>query len=339
MMMMARRFRRPTADLPQTNPAANPAVAAALPPDPPPVVTIPVMPIHPSQRRAELALVGVTFVWGATFVVVKGALQDSSTLLFLALRFSLATIALAAAFRPRPSGFDKTKPILAGGGILAGVLLFGGYLLQTLGLRSTTPSKSAFITGLCVVMVPVFSAILARRLPSSAVAVGVATATAGMALLTLRGPNLRMDVGDLLTLGGAAAFSLHIMVLGRLAPRLGFRTLALAQISTAAVLSLSTFWWVERPTVRWTPGLIAAVVVTGLLATAVAFSVQSWAQQYTTPTRTALIFAMEPVFAWITSFVVAGELLAPRAALGAILILAGILLVELKPWAAGDEQL
>jgi drug/metabolite transporter (DMT)-like permease len=286
--------------------------------------------VHPSRRRAELSLVGVTFVWGATFVVVKGALQDSSTLLFLALRFTLASVALAAAFRPLASRFNKTKPILAGG-VLAGVFLFSGYLLQTIGLRYTTPSKAAFITGLCVVMVPVFSALIARRLPDASVALGVATATAGMALLTLRGASLKMDAGDLLTLGGAAAFSIHIMLLGRLAPKLGFQALALTQIATAAVLALSTFWWVERPTVRWTPGLISALVVTGLLATAVAFSVQSWAQQYTTPTRTALIFAMEPVFAWLTSFVVAGEVLAPRAALGALLILGGILLVELKP--------
>ncbi len=285
---------------------------------------------HRSRRRAELALVGVAFVWGATFVVVKGALQDSSTLLFLALRFTLATVALAAAFRPLPSRFNKTKPILAGG-VLVGVVLFFGYLLQTVGLRYTTPSKSAFITGLCVVMVPVFSALVARRLPGASVGLGVATATAGMAFLTLRGSSLRMDFGDLLTLGGAAAFSVHIMLLGWLAPKLGFQALALTQVATAAVLGLSTFWWVERPTVRWTPGLIAALVVTGLLATAVAFSVQSWAQQYTTPTRTALILTMEPVFAWITSFVVAGEVLAPRAALGAVLILAGILLVELKP--------
>lgn len=298
------------------------------------------MTVHPSRRRAELALVGVTLVWGATFVVVKGALRDSSTLLFLALRFTLATVALAAAFRPltfgpllgrpHPQPFYKTKPILAGG-VLAGALLFSGYLLQTIGLRYTTASKSAFITGLCVVMVPLFSALVARQLPGASVGLGVATATAGMALLTLRGASLRMDFGDLLTLGGATAFSIHIMLLGRLAPKLGFQALALTQIATAAVLGLSTFWWVERPTVRWTPGLISALVVTGLLATAVAFSVQSWAQQYTTPTRTALIFAMEPVFAWLTSFVVAGELLAPRAALGAVLILAGILLVELKP--------
>ena len=293
------------------------------------------MVAHPSRRRAELALVAIACVWGATFVVVKEALRDSSTLLFLALRFSLATLALAAAFRPLPSRFDRTKPILAGGA-LVGIVLFFGYLLQTVGLRYTTPSKSAFITGLCVVMVPVFSAFVARRPPGASEALGVATATVGMALLTLRGASLKMEFGDVVTLGGAAAFSIHIILLGRFASKLGFQALALTQVATAAVLGLSTFWWVERPTVRWTPGLISALVVTGLLATAVAFSVQSWAQQHTTPTRTALILAMEPVFAWLTSFVVAGELLAPRAALGAVLILAGILLVELKPLARAD---
>jgi drug/metabolite transporter (DMT)-like permease len=285
----------------------------------------------PRQRRAELALVAITFVWGATFVVVKAALQDSTTLLFLALRFTLATVALTIAFRPLPSRFDKTKPILTGG-VLVGVFLFAGYLLQTVGLRYTTPSKSAFLTGLCVVMVPVFSALAGRRLPGASEALGVATATTGMALLTLRGASLKMEIGDLLTLGCAAAFSIHIILLGRFAAKLGFQALALTQIATAAVLALSTFWWVERPTVRWTPSLIAAILITGLIATAVAFSVQSWAQQYTTPTRTALILAMEPVFAWLTSFVVAGEVLAPRAAVGAVLILAGILLVELRPW-------
>jgi drug/metabolite transporter (DMT)-like permease len=283
-----------------------------------------------SRRRAELSLVAICFIWGATFVVVKEALKDSSTLLFLALRFTLATTALAVAFRPLPGRFNKTKPILAGG-ILAGVVLFSGYLLQTIGLRYTSPSKSAFLTGLCVVMVPVFLAVFERKVPAGAEVLGVVVATVGMALMTLRGATLFIAFGDLLTLGGAAAFSIHIIVIGHLARKLGFQALALTQIATAAVLALSTFWWAEPLAVRWTPALISALVITGLLATALAFSVQAWAQQYTTPTRTALIFAMEPVFAWLTSFVIAGEALSPRAALGAVLILAGIVLVELKP--------
>jgi drug/metabolite transporter (DMT)-like permease len=281
--------------------------------------------------RADLALVVISFIWGATFVVVKEALKDSSTLLFLALRFSLASIALAIIFRPLPSKFGKPKRVLAGG-VLTGILLFSAYYLQTLGLRYTTPSKSAFLTGLFIVMVPLFGALIARRLPSFSETLGILTATVGMGLMTLESWALTIAYGDLLTLGCAVAFSFHILLIGHLAPRLGFQPLALSQILTAAVLSLATFWWAEPPAIRWTPGLIGALVVTGLFATALAFSVQSWAQQYTTPTRAALIFALEPVFAWLTSYAVEREVLQPRATAGALMILAGILLVELKPF-------
>jgi drug/metabolite transporter (DMT)-like permease len=284
----------------------------------------------PPRYRAELALLVVSLIWGATFVVVKEALRDSSTILFLALRFTLASVALAAVFRPLPSRFATVKPILAGGG-LAGVLLFGAYTFQTMGLRYTTPSKSAFLTGLFVVMVPLFGAPIARKLPGPFEILGVAVATVGMALMTLTGASLRIEVGDLLTLCCAATYAFHLLLIGHLAPKLGFQALALTQVATAALLALATFWWVETPRVRWTPGLLAAVAITGLLATAFAFAVQTWAQQHTTPMRTAIIFALEPVFAWLTSFVVAGEMLSRRAAFGAVLILAGILLVELKP--------
>jgi drug/metabolite transporter (DMT)-like permease len=281
--------------------------------------------------RADLTLAFITLIWGSTFVVVKEALADCSTLLFLALRFSLAAVSLAIVFRPLPSKFTRLRLLLIGGG-LAGVCLFAGYVFQTLGLRYTTPSKSAFITGLSIVLVPVIGALVQRRAPSLSEALGVVTATAGMAMMTLPADSLRVEEGDLLTLACAVAFAAHILVVGHYAPQLGFQALTLVQIATAAVLSLASFWWVETPFIRWTPGVIAAVLVTGLLATALAFAAQAWAQQYTTPTRTALIFALEPVFAWATSFIVAGELLSRRATAGAALILAGILLVELKPF-------
>ncbi|HVX67154.1 MAG TPA: DMT family transporter, partial [Bryobacteraceae bacterium] len=140
---------------------------------------------------------------------------------------------------------------------------------------------------------------------------------------------LTIDKGDLVTVACAVAFALQILLVGHFVPKFGFQALTLVQVTTAAVLGAGTFWWIETPEVRWTPGLIAAVAITGLVATAFAFSSQSWAQQHTTPTRTALILALEPVFAWGTSFVVSGELLSTRATVGAGLILAGILIVEL----------
>lgn len=274
--------------------------------------------------RADLALVFITFIWGSTFVVVKGALADASTLLFLALRFTLAAAALALAFRVLPA-----RRYLHGG-ILAGFCLFAGYTLQTAGLRTTTASKSAFITGLCTVITPLLAASIERKVPRRPEILGVAIATAGLALLTLPGQTLTLSRGDLLTLGCAVAFAAQIVVVDWYSPRLGAPALALTQIATAALLTLATFWWVETPSVRWTPGLGFAVAVTALLATALAFSVQAWAQQRTGPTRAALIFALEPVFAWATAFALTGELLSPRGVLGAALILAGVLVVELR---------
>jgi drug/metabolite transporter (DMT)-like permease len=280
--------------------------------------------------RADLALVFITLIWGSTFVVVKQALADSSTVLFLALRFSLAALSLALVFRPLPSKFARPGPLLAGGA-LTGLFLFAGYVFQTLGLRLTTPSKSAFITGLSIVLVPALSAVVRRKAPHPSEALGVVIATVGLALMTLPGESLRIETGDLLTLVCALAFAGHILMVGHYAPKLGFQALTLVQIATAAALSLASFWWVETPMIRWSGGVIAAVLITGLLATALAFGVQAWAQQYTTPTHTAVIFALEPVFAWATSFVVAGELLSRQATAGAALILSGIFLVELKP--------
>ncbi|MCS7315468.1 MAG: DMT family transporter [Bryobacterales bacterium] len=282
--------------------------------------------------RADLALAAVAFIWGATFVVVKEALRDASALLFLCLRFSLATAALVATARPLPGKFQQGR-VLAAGGLVAGLCLFAGYWLQTLGLRYTTPSKSAFLTGLSIVMVPLLAAALHRRRPVPAEIAGVAAATLGMGLLTLEGGLGKMNPGDALTLGCAAGFALHILAVGHWAPRVNYRALTLVQVATATVLCALTFWWAEPFYLRLTPRVIGALVVTGLLATALAFSVQAWAQQRTTPTHTALMFALEPVFAWLTSFLVTGERLSLRQAGGAALILAGILTVELKPLA------
>lgn len=284
----------------------------------------------PRVWQADLALVATALIWGATFVLVKQALEDVSTLLFLSLRFTLATAALGVVFRPLPSKLAGGRALL-GGGVLAGSCLFSGYVLQTVGLRYTSASKSAFLTGLSIVMVPLLGALVRGKAPRRREALGVAAATAGMGLMTLEGDLPGVNIGDVLTVCCAVGFAAHILVVGHYAPRLSFQGLSLMQVATAAALATGSFWWVEMPVIRWRAGVAAALVVTGLLATALAFSIQAWAQQYTTPTRTALIFALEPVFAWLTSFLVAGEVLSLRASLGALLILGGILLVELKP--------
>jgi drug/metabolite transporter (DMT)-like permease len=283
-----------------------------------------------NRRKADAALAFNAFLWGTTFVLNKEALRYISPLLLLAARFSLAAIALVLLFRK--SERVQVSSGTVAGGCLAGLFLFGGYVFQTIGLKYTSPTKSAFITGLCTVMVPLLAALVYRIRPRVSELVGVSVATVGMGLLTLEGSFGSIGRGDLLTLLGAAAFAAHIVTLGHYSASMGFELLSVAQVSAAAVSALSLFWWVEPVRLQWQPVVIWAILITGLLCTALAFTVQAWAQRYTSSTRTALIYALEPAFAWMTSWIVLGESLSGRGAGGAALILAGVLLVEVKPF-------
>ena len=275
-----------------------------------------------TARKAEAALLWNTVIWGSTFVVVKAALQDISPILFLAVRFSLAAALLAAFFLVRGKLRMTWRETAAGA--LAGVFLFCGYLTQTIGLTLTTAPKSAFITGLTSVLVPLLAALVYRNRPLVSELAGLAVATGGMGLMTLESVSGKINPGDALTFLGAIAFAAHIVVLGHFSERMSFETLAVAQLAATALLACSLFWWAETPVVAWRPTVVGAILITGILATALAFTIQAWAQQYTTATRTGLIYMLEPVFAWITSFWLAGEGLSWRAAMGAALILGGV---------------
>lgn len=295
----------------------------------------------PAALRATLALVAVCAIWGATFTLVKDALQDASSLVFLTLRFGVASLALWLSFRWQgPLRFRREQVT---SGALLGAALFGGYLFQTIGLRLTTPARSAFLTGLFIVFVPAMLAAQRRRLPAWQETLGILVALAGLWFLA---SPLRFDgasLGDSLTVVCAVSYAVHILLLGRFSLTQDVRALTLLQIVTAFLLSLASFWWAETPVFVPSPRLWVAVAFTGVLATALAFLVQTWAQRHVTPTRTAFIFALEPVFAWMTSFLVIGERLSLTAGTGAALILAGIVLVEAKPFQrwfrlSGDKQ-
>lgn len=280
-----------------------------------------------ARSRADLVLALIAAIWGSTFVIVKAALEDASVLLFLALRFTVAAAALALMFRRHLAWGRATVT----GGALAGLFLIAGYILQTEGLRFTTASKSGFLTGLYIVLVPLIAAVVYKNVPGWREWLGVGLAAGGMALMTLEGPSLRMGYGDALTVLAAAAFAAHILLLGRIAKDGSTAGLSLAQIATGAIVCWLAIPALEQPRVQWTPRLLGALLVTGVIATAFVFAAQTWAQKHTTPTRTALLFALEPVFAAITGVLVAGENFTGRVALGALLILAGILRVETKP--------
>lgn len=286
------------------------------------------------RARAELALVAVTVIWGTTFVVVKAALADVSALMFLALRFVLAAAVLGLIYR------KAVRRAALGPGLLAGGLLFTAYVFQTLGLEYTTPSKSAFLTGLSIPMVPLASSCVYKIKPRLVEVAGILIATIGMTLITVSTPaslNPMISRGDLLSFLCAVTFALHIVVIGHYVPMTGHESLAVTQIGVAAVAGLALFGFAEPVRFHLTPSVAEAVLLTGLLATALAFTTQAWAQKYTSATRAALIFALEPVVALLTSWVITGETLTNRGKVGAGAILAGILLVELTRNGRGLE--
>src|SRR5215472_2380746 len=287
----------------------------------------------PRAMKAHVLLVLITFIWGATFVIVKNAVeQDATPLLFNFVRMMMASIALGLLFSrdiPRIS-----RPSFVAGA-LSGIFLWLGYEFQTTGLRLTTASKSAFITGLSVILVPLLLMLFWGRKPTTWTAIGVLGAFVGLSLLSVPASesgfgNLgSVNRGDLLTLGCALSFAFQIIFLGRATERHPFAQIGFIQIAVAAVLMGLTAPVLERTHITWSSRVWWALILTSLLATAAAFTIQAWAQQYTSPTQTALILSLEPVFAWITSYFVLGERLGVRAGVGALLILAGVLVSEL----------
>jgi drug/metabolite transporter (DMT)-like permease len=286
---------------------------------------------------AHLLLLAVVFVWGATFVLIKDALEDASPLLFNFLRMSLAFVALAIV-NHRQLHHVNRRAILSG--MIVGLFLATGYQFQTAGLALTTPAKSAFITGLVVVFVPLFTMIPALRPantppPRWATALGAILAFTGLLLLTTPAgtslPNLfvRIGLGDLLTLVCAIAFAGHLLSLAHTSSQVSTAQLATLQIGTAALVMAITLPLGGRPHLSVTPRLLIALAITSFLATAAAFTIQSWAQQHLPPTHTAILLTLEPVFALLTSFLILHEHLGSRSLLGAALILTGIASIEL----------
>jgi len=272
---------------------------------------------------ALVALILVTAVWGVTFVQVKDAVALYPLFAFLALRFLIASLVLAvpAAGRLRSLG----RPGWLAGTAL-GLLLAVGYALQTAGLERTTVSSAGFITGLYVVFTPLLALVLFRTRVGRTVWLGVVLAVAGLAMLS--GVGAGDPLGDLLVLGGSAAYSLQIVLMERYAPRYDAVAFTQAEMLAAftgfAAVALA-LGEVEIPR-GWT--VWGALLVTGIFASALGFLVQTWAQRRTTATRTALAFAMEPVFAGLFGFWLAGDRLGAIGWGGCAVIMAGILVAE-----------
>ena len=285
------------------------------------------------RLKAHAALLACSFFWGVTFVVVKNALADISVFGYLAARFVLGALPMIWIYRDDLRKLTRKE---AWAGVHLGLFMFGGYAFQTAGIARTTPSKAAFITGLSVVLVPVFLAAFWRKKIGAWAWSGAAASFIGLYLLTVPATGLaELNRGDVLVMGCAVLYALQIIFIASYTGRYSLGALSCLQVILAGVLSttavpiLNVTGW-EHFFVRYTFQMEFGVIVTAIFTTALAYPMLVWGQRHTTATNTALILTSEPVFAAITSYFVLHERLGGRPLAGAGLILAGICIAEWK---------
>jgi drug/metabolite transporter (DMT)-like permease len=273
--------------------------------------------------------------------VVKNALNHSSVFIFLAVRFSFAAL-LMGAFHLRALRNRKKEELFAGAAL--GFFMFGGYAFQTAGLLYTTPAKSGFVTGSSVVMVPLLLGIFWGRHLTKWVYAGASAAVVGLYFLTVPAEGFsHLNGGDLLTFMAATLYAMHIILVGEYTRQQSVAALSVIQVAACAALSwlaagssAALGWQSARFEWRWE--LLLGTAICAVFATAVAFTIQLWAQRYTTPSHAAILFTLEPVVAVITSYILIHERLGKRSIVGAVFVFAGILIAELLGPPAAPES-
>ena len=277
------------------------------------------------EALAELALVGVAAIWGATFTVVQDAIEKLPAMAFLGYRFATATLIVAVVFRA------PLRRLSAAGwraGLAMGAFLTAGYVLQTLALERTSASNAGFITGLFVVITPLLAALVLReRIGPTA---WLAASASGLGLFLLSGAD-GLNAGDALALAGAVGFALHILATSRAVRDHDTGALLVVQLGVCGLFCLAVAAAGGRLDAPPDASVWWALAVTALLASALAYFVQTYAQRHAPPARTALILASEPAFAGLFGYLLAGDRLAAPAWAGAALIMAAIVAVEVIP--------
>ncbi|MHB8828016.1 MAG: DMT family transporter [Syntrophales bacterium] len=281
------------------------------------------------KRIATVFLLAMTaFFWGVTFVVVKEAIRSTGVFVFLAQRFTLAAVimtAIALLLR-RPFKID----LIARGAVM-GFFLFGGYAFQTAALLYTSASNTAFLAGLNVVLIPLFGVLFHGYRVSRYTMAGVLLAALGLYLLSTNGGALRPNYGDLLAGVCAISVAMHVIFTGKYSVSGDVYWLTAIQLGAVALLSILFSVVLGERILVWHREIAWALVITVLFATVFAFLVQTSMQRFTSPTRTALIFCLEPVFAAIYAYFAIGERLGIPGFAGAVMILAGMILSEIEP--------
>ncbi|MEW6672862.1 MAG: DMT family transporter [Thermodesulfobacteriota bacterium] len=285
------------------------------------------MVLRAQQLWMDFLLFAATFFWGITFIIVKNAVALVDVYVFLGVRFGIAFIVMALLFRKRMFPFHLPT---ARAGVFLGVFLFAAFAFQTWGLTHTSATNGAFLTGMNVVMVPILSLIFLRRAPAPFAVLGVLLAFTGLYFLTGGAPS-DWNRGDLLVFICAVWVSIHIMTTGYYAPKYDTMALAAWQIGAVAALNMGFALGTGSFTLHVPLSVWGAVLVTALFCTVFAFAVQTHAQRYTSPTRTALIFTAEPVFGALFAHLYGGEPLLNQHLIGGGFIFAGMILAEIRP--------
>ena len=269
----------------------------------------------------------VTLIWGTTFSVTKSSLDSVPPLYFLAWRFSLAALGLVFLNLRHIPSITRDELI---GGIISGASMAIGYIAQTVGMVYSTAAKAGFITGLAVVLVPLFGAVFFRRRPHFAVYIFAAVAAVGLALLSLdfSAGFFVFNQGDLSLFICAVAFAVNILNLAKYAPRCRVLMLTLVQVAFTGIACWAASLLLETP-VKFTGQVWAGLLYLAFVGTILTTAGQTWGQRLVSPERAALVFTLEPVFAAVFAFILLGEKLPPLGLVGSVLIMAGIIGAEL----------
>ncbi len=287
------------------------------------------------RRRAHLILMLAAAIWGFAFVAQRVGMRHLGPLTFNAIRFALGAAALVPLVlllkrrgraTPPADGNRAGRLETLKGGLLAGLLIFGGSTLQQVGVVYTTAGKAGFITSLYVVLVPILGLAWGQRC-GRAVWAGAFLAAAGLYLLSAKG-LVGIALGDGLVLVGALFWAAHVLLVGKLVERIGVLDLAILQFTACAVLSLAGALMFE--TTSWGAIQSAAVPIlyAGLLSVAVAYTLQVVGQRHARPAPAAIILSFEAVFAAVGGWLILGETLGLRGLVGAGLMLAGVVLAQ-----------
>ena len=274
-----------------------------------------------TRRRADVLLITAAAVWGVSFVVVKDALTSASPLLFLALRFTIATLVLAP-FVDLRGGFSRAE---LRAGVVLTALLASGFATQAYGLQYTTPARSAFIVAMSSVLAPFIALVLLKHRTGWMVLLALVIAGSGIYFLTAPDTG-GLNRGDLWTLITAVVFGGHIVAVSEFSKRFDAQRLVWLQLPGTAIGTLIAALLLEQLRFAWSFSLVAALLFLVVMSTVVALVWQFRAQREMSSARASLLFCLEPVFAALTSWLFWGETFSASQGFGALLILAGMVL-------------